>query len=110
MSGHIQSPNWPNMYSNPVACQWSVVLPQQDMRVKVTINEINLRKDYSTCFWNYLIVYNTNAKTGAIRTRLGTYCGRVPPPPLIASGNNVHISYQLRLPPDQGFSLSFSAI
>ena len=110
ISGHIQSPHWPNMYSNPVFCQWSVVLPEQGKRVKVVIDEIRLRRDYSSCFWNYLIVYNTNASTGLIPPWFGRYCGGVPPPPLIASGNIVHIWYQLRLPPDRGFTLSFSAI
>ena len=112
MSGVLQPPNWPNSSPNVVFCQWAVVLPDISKRVQITLEEIDISRDVrSTCFWNYVMFFDTTRASG-IPPLMGNgrFCGTRPPNPLVASGSIVNIWYQSRLPPNRGFSLSFSAI
>lgn len=110
MSGMLYSPHWPNSAHEQTYCQWAVVLPDRNRRVRLVIDELTIEYDArGTCFWNYVIVYNTATANGAfIPPLFGRYCGNVPRP-MTADGNVVHIWYSVRQPPAGGFSLSFYA-
>ena len=112
MAGVLHPPNWPNQSPGQMFCQWAIVLPEMNRRVQVVIDQIDINSDSrNVCFWNYVIVYNTDTERGLsiLPPIFGRYCGRVPPPPITAAGNVIHIWYSIRQPPGGGFSLSFYA-
>ena len=111
-SGVLQSPNWPEPYSTGVLCQWSIILPDPDATLSITIHEIDIVQSRSgTCFWDYLIVFDSSTGLGTVPDLLsGRVCGSNPPTgEMLATRNMVHVWYQSRNTNNRGFSLSFTA-
>ena len=113
MSGVLQSPNWPEPYSGDSLCQWSIVLPDPDATMRVTVDEIDIYQSrFGICFWDYLLMFDSSAGRGGVPPLLsGRLCGSTPPTGnMVATGNKVHVWYQSsRNRNNRGFSLSFSA-
>ena len=110
--GVLQTPHWPESSNDEILCQWSIVLPNPEMRVSIEVQEMDISPGRSgTCFWNYLIMFDSSAITGAVPPLLTPkMCGTRPPAgQVVATGHVVHVWYQSVNPPNRGFSLSFSA-
>lgn len=113
MTGQLQSPNWPTPSSDNQHCQWAIVLPDPQSRVKIVVDEIDITNDSrGTCFWNYLMLFDSTVGMGfppLITER--RMCGTDPPSdPLLATGNVVNVWYYVRRSTNRGFSLSFFAV
>ena len=111
MTGVLHPPNWPNSSSNRMLCEWAIVLPDPERRVRIVVDDIDMRGGFG-CFWNYVMVFDTSAAQAIIPPLLGSkMCGTTPPSEdLIATGNVVNIMYQSQDPPNRGFAFSFFAV
>ena len=113
MSGILETPNWPESAPANQLCQWAIVLPNPDSRVKIVVNEVDIQISSSgTCFWNYMMILDTAAQVGSVPPfLLNRICGTSPPTEeLIATGNTVHVWYYSRHTSSRGFSLQFSDV
>ena len=113
MSGVLQPPNWPHVSNDRILCQWSIILPNPEMNVSLLVDEIDIAEGRtSTCFWNYLLVWDSMAVDSGIPPWLiPRMCGRTPPDaPVTAAGHIVNVWYHTQFPPNRGFLLSFSAV
>jgi len=75
-TGTLNSPNYPNNYENDLKCQWFII---QDDKVNLTFTSFDVEQDY-----DFVKIYDGPNVWSPL---LLTISGKVPPPPIVSSGN-----------------------
>ena len=94
MAGVVHPLNWPNSSPHSMLCQWAIVLSDPERSIRIMVDEIDIEDD-SSCFWNYVMVFDSSAVENAVPPLLGNgMCGTNPPSgDLVATGNVVNVLY-----------------
>nr|CAH8868680.1 unnamed protein product [Trichobilharzia regenti] len=86
--GEIITPNWPNEYPMKQTCHWKITVTPGH-RVKIIFADFEL-EPHQQCIYDQVIAYDGPTNTSAV---LGQYCGSHKPGPIIASRNQLLLTF-----------------
>jgi len=102
--GSVQSPNYPDQYSDNSECQYLIQTPE-DSRINVHINYIDIEPS-DHCVYDYLEIYDGPSMND---TNLGKLCGTGPVNDILSSTNELLVYFKSDSSITYGgFSISYS--
>ncbi|KAI8487777.1 hypothetical protein Bbelb_345150 [Branchiostoma belcheri] len=115
-STSFNSLDYPQPYQTNEDCMWTLSVFGSNVAIKLSFDEIDIDPYPShittpgSCSRHYLEIYEGNPTSG---TKLGTFCGRVLPPIMIANGNTMTVKFITTGHPNnnyRGFLATFSSV
>lgn len=75
--GVIESPNFPNSYSDHLNCEWKLI-PSAGNNVSVEFTHFDLERTSSYCIYDYVTILEANSEGMTLNSE--KYCNEKPPP------------------------------
>lgn len=86
--GEVSSPEWPDHYPGRKDCVWHFVTTPGH-RIKLVFNDFELEPHHQ-CNYDHVEIFDGSS---AESKSLGKFCGSNVPEPLLASGNEMYMSF-----------------
>ncbi|XP_043211377.1 tolloid-like protein 2 [Amphibalanus amphitrite] len=87
-SGEVSSPEYPETYPSKKDCVWHFSTTPGH-RIRLVFNEFDL-EHHQECTYDHVTVYDGDSENSTV---LGTFCGAKTPHPVIASRNEMYMTF-----------------